>query len=106
MDIDNLLIKIEKGFQVGCRFSFSRKEGLCWSSVGLQKWKSKYKVYVDEILESNMLSEEYMREEIIEFENLDDALKFIEENTNAKICDLATCKGQKIFNPLFNQDQV
>ncbi|OAT33422.1 hypothetical protein M976_00169 [Buttiauxella ferragutiae ATCC 51602] len=99
MNRDSLLNKISNGFQVGCRFSFLNKDKVCWSSVGLQKWEGKYKVYVDEILESMMSSEEYLREEIIEFNTIDDALIFIEQNTNAKINDLAPCKGQRIFNP-------
>lgn len=65
MNRDSLLNKISNGFQVGCRFSFLNKDKVCWSSVGLQKWEGKYKVYVDEILESMMSSEEYLREEII-----------------------------------------
>lgn len=99
MNRGSLLNKISNGFQVGCRFSFLNKDKVCWSSVGLQKWEGKYKVYINEILESMMSSEEYLREELIEFNTIDDALKFIERNTNAKINDLAPCKGQEYLTP-------
>lgn len=93
--------KIEDGKQIGKRFSFLENEELSWSSVGLQKVKGKYKVYVDEILESKMVAEEFTREECLVFNKLDDAILFINENTKTNISELAPCKGQKIFNPDF-----
>lgn len=102
MNLDIRLIdKIENGQQLGQRLSFEINGETWWSSVGIQKWEGKYKVYVDEILESNMNAEEYQREEIISFENVDDALVFIDSNTHANLENLLPCKGQRIFNPRF-----
>ncbi|MCG8710062.1 hypothetical protein JHU04_003341 [Brenneria sp. 4F2] len=98
----NLFNTINNGKQVGVRYSFLAGNEICWSSVGLQKWEGKYKVYVDEILESKMSSEEYLREEIVSFDSIESALEFIEDNTKVEISDLAACKGQRIFNPKFN----
>ncbi|WP_159514032.1 MULTISPECIES: hypothetical protein [Enterobacter] len=98
----NLIKKIENGSQVGQRVSFLMDDEICWTSVGLQKWNGKYKVYIDEILESKMNSEEYQREEVIYFDLLDNALEFIENNTHVKVFDLIPCKGQRIFNPDFD----
>ena len=101
MEINYLKNKVENGSQLGSRFSFERNGYVYWSSVGLQKWVDAYKVYVDEIKEKNMAAEEYEREETNSFLSLDDALLFIELNTQCKLSDLIPCKGQKIFNPRF-----
>lgn len=98
----NLVDIIERGTQVGVRYSFSVDNEVCWSSVGLQKWEGKYKVFIDEILESKMLSEEYLREEIVSFDAVENALEFIKDNTKIEINDLIPCKGQRIFNPKFS----
>lgn len=98
----NLLNIINNGKQVGIRYSFLSGNEVCWSSVGLQKWEGKYKVFIDEILESKMSSEEYLREEIVSFDSIESALEFIKNNTKVEINDLAPCKGQRIFNPKFN----
>jgi len=92
---------ISEGRQLGIRFSFIRNGNLYWSSIGIQKWGGLLKVYVDEILESEMDAENYSREELLEFSNVDNALKFISENTIVNIENLKPCKGQKIFNPEF-----
>ncbi len=101
MKLNSFFEKIESGIQVGKRFSFIANNEICWSSVGLQKWKGKYKVYIDEILESKMASEEYQREELLEFEHISEAISYIERNTKIKFYDLTPCKGQRIFNPNF-----
>lgn len=93
---------INNGTQVGIRYSFLVGDEVCWSSVGLQKWEGKYKVFIDEILESKMPSEEYLREEIVSFDSIEIALEYIENNTKVKSSELAPCKGQRIFNPKFN----
>jgi hypothetical protein len=98
----NLTEKIEKGQQVGQRFSFSHNGKVFWSSVGIQKWEGKYKVFVDEILDEKMDAEDYEREEIIAFESIEAAFEFIQNSTHADLKKLAPCKGQKIFNPRFN----
>lgn len=98
----NLIDIIERGAQVGVRYSFLVDNEVCWSSVGLQKWEGKYKIFIDEILESKMLSEEYLREEIVSFDAVENALEFIKDKTKIEINDLIHCKGQRIFNPKFS----
>ncbi|TQF67862.1 hypothetical protein [Pseudoalteromonas luteoviolacea] len=88
--------------QIGVVFDFDRVEGKYWSSVGVQKWNSVFKVYVDEILESEMDAENYAREEIVSFTSVEEAIDFVENDTNANLEQLAPCKGQKIFNPAFD----
>jgi hypothetical protein len=92
---------IESGKQLGKVFSFKIDGNTIWISVGIQKWQDLYKVSVDEIEESCMASENYLRNEIKKFDNLLDALNFIDNNTQIKSDDLEPCKGQKIFNPNF-----
>ncbi|WP_246021329.1 hypothetical protein [Paenibacillus lentus] len=92
---------IENGKQLGKVFSFELNGKTCWSSVGIQKWQGIYKVYVDEIEEENMVAEIYLREEINQFNNLNEALNFIEKKTRTSITDMQICKGQKVFNPNF-----
>lgn len=93
------LIEGEK--QLGKVFSFIRDGHTIWSSVGIQKWEDVYKVYVDEIEEKSMDSENYIRDEIKKFNNLSDALKYINQNTEINSLELQPCKGQKVFNPNF-----
>ena len=87
--------------QIGKTFSFEQNNELCWSSVGIQIWEGVVKVYVDEILESQMDAENYLREEILAFPDIDSALNYVADNTKAPVDELTPCKGQKIFNPKF-----
>jgi hypothetical protein len=96
---------ILNGKQIGKLFSYDREGEPCWSSVAIQKWKDVIKVYVDEILESQMDSENYLRDEIIEFNTVESAINYISNNTMASPKDLSPCKGQKIFNPEFTSDK-
>jgi hypothetical protein len=100
-DIEKITQWIENGKQLGKVFSFKRSEKTIWSSVGIQKWQNIYKVYVDEIEEENMNAEKYSRDEIKKFNNISDALKYINENTQTNSLELQPCKGQKVFNPSF-----
>jgi len=90
---------IAKNKQVGHSFSFEEGGELYWSSVAAQKWNGKFKVYVDEILDSQMACDNYLREEVIEFDSIQCAIEFISENTRCSPEKLAPCKGQKIFEP-------
>ncbi|MGG4143922.1 hypothetical protein ABEW34_12380 [Paenibacillus algorifonticola] len=93
---------LEEGKQLGINFSFENNGKKIWSSVAIQKWNNIYKAYIDEIEEDKMDSEEYRREEIHQFENLNDAFELINKTTLVNLNDLAPCKGQKIFNPSFD----
>jgi len=87
--------------QIGNVFSYEQDGELYWSSVAVQKWGNIIKVYVDEILESQMDTENYTRDEVLIFQNIDDAIDYIESNTKVSIDRMKPCKGQKIFNPEF-----
>jgi hypothetical protein len=100
-DFGKIIQWIESGGQVGKVFSFYRSDKTIWSSVGIQKWQGIYKVAVDEIEEENMEAEKYLRDEIRTFNNLSEALKYIDEATETPSLQLAPCKRQKIFNPSF-----
>lgn len=99
-NIEKLREWILNNKQVGKVFSFEKNGELCWSSVAIQKHEDVIKVYVDEILESQMDAENYLREELINFVNVDDAINYVSKETMVEINDLFPCRGQKIFNPL------
>jgi len=101
--IGSMRDKLEKGKQLGKIFSFEIDGEALWSSVAIQKCGNLYKVYIDEILESNMDSGDYHKEMIRSFSNLDEAISFIKENSNVRFQDLKPLRGQKIFNPLFTE---
>ena len=101
-DYQKLIQWISDNKQVGKVFSFSRDGELCWSSVAIQKWKGVIKVYVDEIMESQMDAENYLREEILEFNTIESAIYYIATTTMTTPEELTPCKGQKIFNPDFD----
>ncbi|WP_421849466.1 hypothetical protein [Marinomonas sp.] len=85
--------------QVGKVFSYEKCGELCWSSVAIQKYEGIIKLYIDEILESQMDSENYLREEILKFSTIEEAIDYLSNESQVRIEDLSPCKGQKIFNP-------
>jgi len=95
-------MQIENGKQLGSSFSFKQQNKTVWSSVGIQKYDGAYKVYIDEIDEVNMDAEDYSREETKEFQALSEALEYIEATTILTFDRLQPCKGQRIFNPKFD----
>ena len=101
VDSERIIQLIESGKQLGEVFSFIRDGHTIWSSIGIQKWQGIYKVYVDEIEEESMDAENYIRDENKKLNNLSDALKYINENTQINSSDIQPCKGQKVFNPNF-----
>ena len=102
VDHQKLIQWISESKQVGKVFSYDRDGELCWSSVAIQKWKGVIKVYVDEIMESQMDAENYLREEIIVFDTIESAIDYISTTTMTAPEELTPCKGQKIFNPEFD----
>ena len=94
--------KLEKGQQLGKSFSFDLDGKSVWSSVGIQKWKGLYKVYIDEIFEIDIAAEIYQKELIRNFSELDEAIVFIKENSRATFQELGPLKGQRVFNPAFD----
>lgn len=102
MELERVINILAKGKQLGKRFDFSVNGKRYWSSVGIQKWNNKYKVYIDEILESKMESEEYSKEKIEEFDDVATAIRYLSEHSHVNVESLESCKGQKFFNPSFN----
>ena len=100
--IEKLTHWIESGKQIGKTICFNRNGERCWSSVGVQKWNDIIKVHIDEILEKQMSSETYLREDTMDFPSIDLALTYISEHTRVKPEEMSPCKGQKIFNPKLN----
>ena len=93
---------LNSGKQIGKTFSFEKDGQVCWSSVGVQLWNGRYKVHIDEVLESNMTSEEYDKELTESFTQLSLVEEYILSNSRTQLVHLMPCKGQKIFNPEFN----
>ncbi len=89
---------IEKGKQIGHVFSFDLHDEKCWSSVGVQKMFGKYIVYIDEIVESQMDSENYLKEIWGQFSDYKSVISFIDANSHCSVWDLKPCIGQKVFN--------
>ena len=92
---------IQRGKQVGKSFAFVRDGESVWSSVAIQKWRGAYKVYIDEIRESQMASENYDKEVLVTFSTLREAASFVAENSKTEFVKLRPCKGQTLFNPSF-----
>lgn len=67
MEIKKIIDKIETGQQLSKIYSYTLDGEAVWSSVAIQKWENSYKVFIDEILENNMGSEEYLKEIKIKF---------------------------------------
>lgn len=93
---------VRSGKQVGSRFEFLLSGERCWSSVAVQEWKGRYKVFVDEVLERNMVGEVYEKEEVVVFDTPEDAAAYVDEHTRTSFIELRPCKGQRIFNPAFD----
>lgn len=55
------------------------------------------KSYIDEILESKMVMEDYLTEITKDFKTIDEAIEFINVNSKTSFELLKSCKGQKIF---------
>ncbi len=93
---------VRSGKQVGSRCEFLLSGERCWSSVAVQEWKGRYKVFVDEVLERNMVGEVYEKEEVVVFDTPKDAAAYVDEHTRTSFIELRPCKGQRIFNPAFD----
>jgi hypothetical protein len=90
---------IEKGKQVGRRWSFVRDGKRVWSSVAVQKVGERFRVFVDEILDENIPSETFEVDLLKSFDSLEEAERFLLSKTGLRLEDLGPLKGQKIFNP-------
>ncbi|MEL6865015.1 MAG: hypothetical protein AAFP19_11370 [Bacteroidota bacterium] len=102
MDLNQIFNRIERGKQQGKTYSFEQDGETIWSSVAIQKWEGRYKVYIDEIRASKMDAEEYQKELTVSFDTLKEAAAFIAAETRIEFHELSPCKGQTIFNPQFD----
>ena len=91
------------GKQVGATASWPEGEGTCWTSVAVQLWAGVFLVYIDEVLESKMASEDYERDELVGLESLKAVREFIASKARVNYSDLSPRKGQRIFNPTLYQ---
>ena len=66
--------------------------------AAIQKVNSKYRAHVSKIREQDMACEHYEIYFTREFESLPHAVACIEDNSPINFSDLKPCKGQKIFN--------
>lgn len=101
MNLEDLIIKIEKGKQVGFDHFIEIENIRFWESVGIQKWNGKYKVYVGKVKEDKMVSEDFEIDVIEEFQNISEVFEYISSNSSIDIEQLNICKGQQKFNPNF-----
>jgi hypothetical protein len=90
------------GKQIGKTISFDKGAETCWLSVAVQKHEDVYKLYLDEIAESQMAAhEDYDTELVRTASTLQELPALMELITTIKLEELAPLKGQKIFNPVF-----
>jgi tRNA threonylcarbamoyladenosine modification (KEOPS) complex Cgi121 subunit len=99
IDNQKLMRWLSSNKQIGESFSFNKEGEECFSSVAIQRWGDVYKVYVDEIMESQMACENYIRDEVLEFNSAEEAIEFVSIETMATLENLTPSKGQKIFDP-------
>jgi len=101
--MDTKIIRsIESGRQLGIRDKTVIDGKVLWISIAIQKYGNSHKTYTAEIYEDDVASEKYQREEIRRFSNINDALQYLKDYARTDSSLLASCKGQKIFNPAFD----
>jgi hypothetical protein len=105
-NLQRVLMWIAAGKQVGKSFSFLNQGIAYRSSVAVQKWQNGYKLYIDEIEEEYLAGEEYVREELIYRQDIFEIAYIITNTTTITLSELAPRKGQKIFNPAFEESDT
>ena len=93
---------IEAGKQVG-KTIFIQEGGEEYAvSVGVQKWKERYKLYFCKLpLTANFYG--FEDNEYIELDSMDSIPALLESRTTIRLDELAPLKGQRIFNPAFTK---
>jgi hypothetical protein len=105
-NLQRVLMWLAAGKQVGKSFSFLNQGIAYRSSVAVQKWQDGYKLYIDEIEEEYLAGEEYVREELIYRQDIFEIAYIITSTTTLTLSELAPLKGQKIFNPAFEESDT
>jgi hypothetical protein len=94
---------VEAGKQIGKQFWLEEDGKKYWLSVGVQKWKGAYKLYLDRIEESHMVVHDlFDTEEITIVGCFDDIQGVLDVKCPIKLDELTPQKGQRIFNPAFD----
>lgn len=88
---------IDAGKQVGTTLECVLSGEKAWSSVAVQMRNGVYNVYVDEVRDRKMATDEYDRAELKQFLSVREAAGFVDSETHARFDDLRPCKGQRIF---------
>ncbi|GAB2945974.1 hypothetical protein GCM10027048_08840 [Hymenobacter coalescens] len=99
-NLDRVKTWVEAGKQVGKVIRYDRDGQPSWFSVGIQRWDGEYLLYVSEILEANMVAEQFLRDEIIAYASFEELLVAYKQQTDILILELTPLKGQRLFNPL------
>ena len=95
---------IEAGKQRGASGVFSIEGFDCYCSAGIQKVGSTYKAHVSIIREEDMASENFRVLFTREFTSIENAVECIEKNSPIKVSSFHALKGQRLFNPAFNEE--
>jgi len=102
--MNDLLNAIESGKQRGFSKSISIDGMKYCIGSAIQKYQGKYKAHVYKIKESNMDSEIFDVCFTRAFLTLDEAIKCIGDNGDIQFNELTILKGQKLFNPKFDEE--
>lgn len=94
---------IEAGKQRGHSKSIKLNGVNYWCGAAIQKYQENYKAHVFRIKEEDIAAEEYEVYLTKEFESLDEAIRCVGEKGNIPINEFGPLKGQKIFNPSWEE---
>jgi len=95
---EKLLRLAQRGKQLGLSFDFVENGVLYISTVALQLWSGKVLVVVREIEDEFYAGENYRRDDVRAFGSLEDAIRFVDDETQTTFDCLRICKGQKVFD--------
>ena len=102
--MQKLLKAIESGKQRGFSKSLIINDKIYWCGAAIQKYDGQYKVHVYMIEENKMVREEYDVYFTIGFTSIAQAINCVELNSIIKLSEFSALKGQKMFNPAFNEE--
>jgi len=102
--MNELIAAIKAGKQRGYSNDFTIDGDVCYCSAAIQKIDGAFKAHVSIIKESNMTAEVYEVYFTRGFATLESAIRCIEDNGPIKVASFKAIKGQKIFDPFFNEE--
>ena len=89
---------IESGKQIGVRFQIMHEGKEYWIDVGIQKYKSKYKICHYEIFEDDIGAEAYIIDRMQSYDNLQEAISYLKKIKGINFELFAPFKGEKLFD--------